>query len=93
MLNEKEIQLMFSDSFTLEMVKTSENVQFIKDMVKSTSGHEVQVTLKLGEVLPSTLSLNTQGKKNINDENQGGQKTESEIIQDALDIFGGTVVK
>ena len=93
MLNEKEIQLMFSDSFTLEMVKTSENVQFIKDMVKSTSGHEVQVILKLGEVIPSTPSLNTQEKKNLNEEGQGRQKTESEIIQDALDIFGGTVVK
>ena len=93
MLNEKEIQLMFSDSFTLEMVKTSENVQFIKDMVKSTSGNEVQVILKLGKVIPTTPSLNTLEKKNINDENQGEQKTESEIIQDALDIFGGTVVK
>ena len=93
MLNEKEIQLMFSDSFTLEMVKTSENVQFIKDMVKSTSGHEVQVILKLGEAIPSALSLNTKEKKNINDVNQVEQKTESEIIQDALDIFGGTVVK
>ena len=92
-LNEKEIQLMFSDSFTLEMVETSENTQFIKDIVKSISGHEVQVILKLGEIIPSSLSLTTQEKKNLNDGNRDGQKTESEIIQDALDIFGGTVVK
>jgi DNA polymerase III subunit gamma/tau len=92
-LNEKEIQLVFSDSFTLEMVKTPENVQFIKEMVKLASGHEVQVFLKLFE--PTTLnpSFNVQKEKNLNDENQDGQKTESEIIQDALDIFGGTVVK
>ncbi|MBC8287628.1 MAG: DNA polymerase III subunit gamma/tau [Nitrospinae bacterium] len=94
-LNEKEIQLMFSDSFTLEMVESPENVQFIKDMVKLASGHEVQVVLKLGEArpTPSRPSTNTQEKKNLNDENKGRQKTESEIIQDALDIFGGTVVK
>ena len=92
-LNDKEIQLMFSDSFTLEMVETSENTQFIKDIVKSISGHEVQVILKLGEIIPSSLSLTTQEKKKINDGNRDGQKTESEIIQDALDIFGGTVVK
>ena len=84
---------MFSDAFTLEMVETTENIKFIKDVVKSISGHEVQVILKLGEIIPSNLSINTQEKKNLNDENQGVQKTESEIIQDALDIFGGTVVK
>ncbi|MGY8761041.1 MAG: hypothetical protein ACKVK9_07880, partial [Nitrospinaceae bacterium] len=91
-LNEKEIQLMFADSFTLEMVEGPENIKFIKEMVKLASGHEVQVILKLGEAKPSP-SLNTQEKKNLNEEGQGRQKTESEIIQDALDIFGGTVVK
>jgi DNA polymerase III subunit gamma/tau len=91
-LNEKEIQLIFADSFTLEMVEGPENIKFIKEMVKLASGHEVQVILKLGEAKPN-LSLNTQGKKNLNEEGQGKQKTESEIIQDALDIFGGTVVK
>ncbi len=94
-LNEKEIRLLFSDSFTLEMVKSPENVQFIKDMVKSASGHEVQVILKQGEVKPISSSppSSEQVKKNLNDENQSKQKTESEIIQDALDIFGGIVVK
>ena len=91
-LNEKEIQLMFSDSFTLEMVESPENITFIKDMVKSASGHEVQVVLKLGVAKPSSAK-NTQEKKNLNDDSQDRQKTESEIIQDALDIFGGTVVK
>ena len=93
-LNEKEIQIMFSDTFTLEMVETQENVQFIKDMVRSVTGHEVQVILKLGEAQPTPVpSSSEQKKKTINDDNQGRQKTESEIIQDALDIFGGTVVK
>ena len=91
-LNEKEIQLMFADSFTLEMVEGPENIKFIKEMVKLASGHEVQVILKLGEAKPSP-SLNTQEKKNLNEHGRGRQKTESEIIQDALDIFGGTVVK
>ncbi len=91
-LNEKEIQLMFADSFTLEMVEGLENIKFIKEMVKLASGHEVQVILKLGEAKPSP-SFNTLEKKNLNEEGQGRQKTESEIIQDALDIFGGTVVK
>ncbi len=94
-LNEKEIQLMFSDSFTLEMIESPENIQFIKDMVKLASGHDVQVILKQSEVKSTPLSppSSEQVKKNLNDENQSRQKTESEIIQDALDIFGGTVVK
>jgi DNA polymerase-3 subunit gamma/tau len=93
-LNEKEIQLMFSDPFALEMVETPENVQFIKDMVRSASGHEVQVVLKLGEARPTpSPSSNEQKKKTRNDDSQSRQKTESEIIQDALEIFGGIVVK
>jgi DNA polymerase III subunit gamma/tau len=91
-LNEKEIRLIFSDSFTLEMVEGPENIKFIKEMVKLASGHEVQVILKLGETKPNPV-LNKQEKKNLNEESKGRQKTESEIIQDALDIFGGTVVK
>jgi DNA polymerase III subunit gamma/tau len=93
-LNEKEIQLMFSDTFTLEMVETKENVQFIKDMVQSVTGHKVEVRLKVGEARPTPApSLSEQKKKTLNDDGQGRQKTESEIIQDALDIFGGVVVK
>ncbi len=93
-LNEKEIQLMFSDNFTLEMVETKENIQFIKDMVRFATGHEVQVILKLGDARPiPNFPLSDQKKKTISNDIQGKQKTESEIIQDALDIFGGTVVK
>ena len=93
-LNEKEIQLMFSDPFTLEMVETPENVQFIKDMVRSASGHEVQVVLKLGEARPTpSSSSNEQKKKTRDDDSQSRQKTESEIMKDDLDIFGGIVVK
>jgi DNA polymerase III subunit gamma/tau len=93
-LNEKEIQIMFSDTFTLEMVETQENIQFIKDMVQSVTGHEVKVVLKLGEARPTPVSsLSDEKKKTLNEDSQGRQKTESEIIQDALDIFGGIVVK
>ena len=85
---------MFSDTFTLEMVGTQENIKFIKDMVQSVTGYEVNVILKQGEARPTPApSNNEQKKKTINDESQGKQKTESEIIQDALDIFGGIVVK
>jgi hypothetical protein len=93
-LNEKEIHIMFADSFTLEMVETKENVQFIQDMVQTVTGDKVQVNLELGEARPTPISsISDPKKKTINDESQGRQKTESEIIQDALDIFGGIVVK
>jgi len=91
-LNEKEIQLMFADSFTLEMVGTPENIQFIKDMVQSVNGHEVEVILTMGEARSTPVSFSPE-KKTLNEESPGRQKTESEIIQDALDIFGGIVVK
>ncbi len=91
--NEKEIQLAFADSFTLEMVKTLENRKFIEDVVRSVSGHEVRVTLKLDAAADSPAAASEPKKKTTNDGGENRQKTESEIIQDALDIFGGIVVK
>ena len=92
--DKNELQLMFADSFTLEMVGTAENIQFIVESVKSACGHEVKVVLELGEVKPTMVPPTDQEKKKFqSDGSIGRQKTELEIIQDALDIFGGTVVK
>jgi len=92
--SEKEIQLAFSDTFTFDLVETPENIQFLKETVKKVCGHDVDIKLILNTSVqePSDQTVVEEKKKSIDPET-GKQKSESEIIQDALDIFGGIVVK
>jgi len=92
--NEKEIQLVFHDSFTFDLVETPENIKYLKETVKTVCGHDVDIKLTLdtsGKELPAQEA--GEEKKKPLDSETGKQKSESEIIQDALDIFGGVVVK
>jgi hypothetical protein len=94
-LNEKEIHLVFSDNFTFDLVQTSENIQFLKETAKTVYGHEVDIKLTLDTSQPPAQVAGEEKKKSVDTEDTetGKQKSESEIIQDALDIFGGVVVK
>ena len=90
--NEKEVHLLFSDQFTFDLVEKPENIQFLKENIKILSGCEVEINLILN---PSKQEpdLPLEEKKKSLDIEAGRQKSESEIIQDALDIFGGIVIK
>jgi len=93
-LTEKEIHLEFCDKFTFDLVDTPENIQILRETVKTVCGRDVEIKLKLNlhtEDVPAKTQK--EEKKKPIDFKIGQQKTESEIIQDALDIFGGVVVK
>ena len=90
--SEKEIHLSFSDQFTFDLVETPENIQFLKEILKTVSGHEVDIKLILDTSDQQPEEPQEEKKKSIEPET-GIQKSESEIIQDALDIFGGIVIK
>ncbi|MBN4077894.1 DNA polymerase III subunit gamma/tau [Nitrospina gracilis] len=94
-LNEKEIHLVFQDKFTFDLVQTPENIQFLKETAKTVYGHDVAIKLTLDTSQPSAPVAGEEKKKSVDTEDTetGKQKSESEIIQDALDIFGGVVVK
>jgi len=94
-LNEKEIHLVFHDKFTFDLVETPENIQFLKETAKTVCGHDVDIKLTLDASQPPTPVAGEEKKKSVDTEDTetGEQKSESEIIQDALDIFGGVVVK
>ena len=94
-LNEKEIHLVFSDNFTFDLVQTPENIQFLKETAKTVYGHDVDIKLTLDTSQPPVQAAGKEKKKSLatEDTETGKQKSESEIIQDALDIFGGVVVK
>ncbi len=94
-LSEKEIHLVFYDKFTFDLVETPENIQFLKETAKTVCGHNVDIKLSLDTSQPPATGAGEEKKKSIDTEDTetGKQKSESEIIQDALDIFGGVVVK
>ena len=90
--NEKEIHLSFSDQFTFDLVETPENIECLKENIKTVSGYDVDINLIL-DPSKKDQDVPLEGKKKSIDIETGRQKSESEIIQDALDIFGGIVIK
>ena len=96
--SESSLDLGFIDGITLDQVKSQENIQLLKDVVKLVCDREINVTLVLSEKgsIPDTNSSSSRlasKETNINSFNQSQDKSETEIIQDALDVFGGVVIK
>lgn len=92
------IQLEFSDPYTLGLIDKEENLQLIKSAVKAVCGCDVEVKLSVKKAHKVSTGKpdqpNSEEKKKQDDYNSKTKsKTEAEIIQDALDIFGGTVIR
>ena len=94
--NESGLSLGFADPVTLERIQDPENLQVVIDAVKTVCGSEIKIELSLNENKNSPESgadTNSDKKKVIMRRNESRQKTEAEIIQDALDVFGGVVIR
>jgi DNA polymerase-3 subunit gamma/tau len=97
--DESNLDLGFVDAITLDQVKNPENLKLVKDVVKLICNREMNVTLVISDKAKSTIvnssnsSLIKGGKKKVNPLNQNRDKSEVEIIQNALDVFGGVVIK
>ena len=87
--DESNLSLGFIDAITLDQVKEPENFQLIKKTVKLVCNRELNIQLILYDK-PAILNRNAEKKKLSN---KNPQKTESEIIKDALDVFGGIVIE
>ena len=84
------MSLGFIDAITLDQVKEKENLQLIQDTAKSVCNREINVQLTLNDNI-NVSGGNPGNKKKLYSKKR--QKTESEIIQDALDVFGGIVIQ
>ena len=96
--NEASLDLGFIDAITLDQVKSPENLQLVKDAVKLVCNREISVTLAVSDqakvpVTNSSSSGLASKEKKPNSLNQNRDKSETEIIRDALDVFGGEVIK
>jgi len=88
--DESNLNLGFIDAITLSQVQDPDNLQLIKDTIKLVCNREMNVQLTLNDKV-NISGANSVNKKKLYNKNR--QKTETEIIQDALDVFGGIVIK
>ena len=96
--NEASLDLGFIDAITLNQVQNPENLQLLKDAVKLVCNREISVTLVISDhakvpVTNSSSSSLASKEKKTSSLNQNRDKSETEIIRDALDVFGGEVIK
>ncbi len=87
-----------ADSMTLLRLKDSANFDLIKEFVNKFFGASVQIELIEKKTLKTeepTISQNIDGDNGELKEynNEGGYQNDIQIIQDAIDIFGGKVIR
>ena len=99
-LSDAEIHIRFSDPYTLGLVEKSENVQVIQDAVFQVC-RTPDIRVKLDAQAPAATPAEGSGEASANFEEKTTPKSydkktspsEDEILKDALDIFGGSVIR
>jgi DNA polymerase-3 subunit gamma/tau len=97
-LDAKEIRLSFPDQFTMGQMEKEENLAALKEAVAEVCGQpDIKITFQLGSASsvpvvdtpspaePEAPKGKASGKK--------GSASEEEILKDALDVFGGIVIR
>ncbi len=96
-LNDSVIHLQVSDPYTKELIEKEENISAIREAVQTVCQMDIKVQLSVpspNDGGPESLSPNNRAeKKNLKDYNKKNKIAESEIIQEALEIFGGVVTR
>jgi DNA polymerase-3 subunit gamma/tau len=93
-LNDKVIHLRVMDPYTKELIAKEENISVIRQGVQSVCKRDVKVQLSLSSPgAEKPLADNKTEKKTPGGYNKKNKIAESEIIQEALEIFGGVVIR
>jgi DNA polymerase-3 subunit gamma/tau len=93
-LSDNVIHLRVNDPYTKELIEKEENLSVIRAGVQTVCKRDVKVQLSLpssGAEKPS--SNNKAEKKTLTGYNDKKKIAETEIIQEALEIFGGVVTR
>jgi len=97
-LDKNTLHLGLPDPYTLQLVEKEENIQCIKDAVKKVCDYD-DIHVKLDLLTPDTGSsqeipeLSAEEKKRQKKYDKLKSPSEDEILKDALDIFGGMVIR
>jgi len=95
-LNQQGLHLEVADSYTRDLLASEDKIEIIRQAVLTVTDQDGPVKLTLGTVASSGDVKGDNGsaeKKNPLAPNKSGTLNESDIIQEALDIFGGVVVR
>ncbi|CAI2716870.1 DNA polymerase III subunit gamma/tau [Nitrospina watsonii] len=104
-LTADSIHLRFPDPYTLGLVEKEENLSVIREAVETVCGHAgIQIKLDIekpgegnGDGAPSESAAPGKTaaaqKKTVKKYDKKGSPSEEEILKDALDIFGGVVIR
>jgi hypothetical protein len=97
-LDAKEMRLSFPDPYTMGLVEKEENLEALQEAVAQVCGKpDIKIKLQLGKISsaqaenladptePEPLKGKGPAKR--------GSASEEEILKDALDVFGGIVIR
>jgi len=93
-LNDKVIHLRVNDPYTKELIEKEENLSVIRASVQTVCKQDVKVQLSLPSSGAGKSSPDNKAeKKTLTGYTEKNKLAESEIIQEALEIFGGVVTR
>ncbi|MCH7649669.1 MAG: DNA polymerase III subunit gamma/tau [Nitrospinae bacterium] len=90
-LDGKEMHLSFPDPYTLGLVEKEENFAALKTAVAEVCGQpDIKIKLELASSAPAAAEPEQPTSKGSG---KKGSASEEEILKDALDVFGGIVIR
>ena len=95
-LNAKEMRLSFRDPYTLGLVEKEENFEVLKEAVAEVCGQpDIKIKLQLVSSDPAVNAPEAAEPESPKSKGSGkkGSASEEEILKDALDVFGGIVIR
>ena len=97
-LDAKEMRLSFPDPYTMGLVEKEENFEALKEAVAQVCGKpDIKIKLQLGTPSSDPAADNPDPAEPASTGSKGytkkGSSSEEEILKDALDIFGGIVIR
>ncbi len=95
-LDDSEIHLRFADPYTLGLMEKEENLSIIQEVVQELCGAgsiNVKLDLKKTKDIPESIETNKEESVVSNSYDKGKSPTEDEILKDAMDIFGGMIIR
>jgi len=93
-LNDKVIHLRVNDPYTKELIEKEENLSVIRAGVQTVCKQDVKVQLSLPSPdAKKPAPDNKAEKKTLTGYTEKNKMAETEIIQEALEIFGGVVTR
>ena len=97
-LDAKEMRLSFPDPYTMGLVEKEENFEALKEAVAQVCGKpDMKIKLQLGKLSPDPAADISDPSAPEASQGKGpakkGSSSEEEVLKDALDVFGGIVIR